>query len=443
MRAAVLAVGDELTTGQRIDTNSAWLSCELCSLGVQTSIHITAPDTIEDGIEALHFAALSADIVIISGGLGPTADDLTREVLAGVSGKPLELRPDVLQEISSRFAQRSIVMPESNRLQSMFPIGSTSIPNPHGTAPGIDILLSQGRTDGTQCRCFALPGVPSEMKEMWNQTVAPAIQQLMPEVNVVMHRRIKCFGAGESAVEEMLPDLIRRGRDPLVGITVHEATITLRITAHAPTAEACREKHGPTEALIRKSLGHLVYGVEDDELADAIDTILLERGMTLSVVEIGTRGTVSSMLSDKNTHGRFVGGVVLPEASRSNVTTQRDNACDSDDRVNNDSASSFLSQQAQQLLKATATPETICTLAQQTLNTFGSTLALVTGPIVHSEDIAGGKQSCMCICLAHTSGVVQGEHVFGGVGNVRLVRAAKSAMNMVRLFLLSTGSNMG
>jgi len=134
----------------------------------------------------------------------------------------------------------------------MFPAGSHPIPNPHGTAPGIDLQID--RVGRNACRLFALPGVPAEMREMWEQTVSPALQELTGGRCVIRHYQIKCFGVGESDLEQMLPDVIARGRQPSVGITVHKATISLRITAEADTEAACLESMQPTIATIRGCL---------------------------------------------------------------------------------------------------------------------------------------------------------------------------------------------
>ncbi len=173
MQAEVIAIGDELTSGQRLDTNSRWISRELALLGIPVVFHTTACDTIAAGVEALRAAVGRADVVIATGGLGPTADDLTREVLAAVVGVPLELVPEAVKAIRSRFARRGMPMPESNRRQAMLPQGSRLINNPTGTAPGID--LDCRRADGTRSRVFSLPGVPSEMHIMWRETVQPAL----------------------------------------------------------------------------------------------------------------------------------------------------------------------------------------------------------------------------------------------------------------------------
>jgi nicotinamide-nucleotide amidase len=239
MQAEVIAIGDELVTGQRLDTNSRWLSAELAVLGIPVVFHTTAADTLEAGIEAFRIAAGRADVVVATGGLGPTADDLTRDVLAALADRPLVLSESALAAIEARFAARAAPCPASNRRQALFPEGSREIANPNGTAPGIDLALAVA---GRQSRVFALPGVPAEMKPMWAATVAPALMAMLPEASTILQRRIKCFGAGESVTEAMLPDLVRRGRDPLVGITAHEATITLRIAARGRDEAECRGK---------------------------------------------------------------------------------------------------------------------------------------------------------------------------------------------------------
>ena len=193
MHAEVIAIGDELVTGQRLDTNSRWLSAELAVLGIPVIFHVTAADTLAAGVEAFRIATGRADVVVATGGLGPTADDLTRDVLAALAGVSLELSPAALAAVESRFARRSMPMPDSNRRQAMFPAGSQAIPNPHGTAPGIDLNIRSG---SRRSRVFALPGVPAEMKTMLEATVAPALAAMLPEAATILQRRIKCFGAG-------------------------------------------------------------------------------------------------------------------------------------------------------------------------------------------------------------------------------------------------------
>lgn len=309
MQAEIIAIGDELTSGQRLDTNSQWLSQQLGDIGIRTLFHTTVADDIEANIQAFRQAADRVDVIICTGGLGPTADDLTRQAIGAAFDRELHLHEGSLEHIRNMFESRGRKMPERNQVQAMFPEGSQPIPNPHGTAPGVDIAVGEEH----RCRIFSLPGVPAEMKEMWTQTVRDElVTQLGDQARVVRHYRLKCFGTGESALEAMLPDLIRRGRNPTVGITVSQATITLRMTGQAESEAAYRELIQPTIDTIRDCLGEIVFGEEDDELQHAVSRLLLERGETLAVAEWGTGGIVSDNLAGLADSERFFrGGTVV------------------------------------------------------------------------------------------------------------------------------------
>ena len=295
MRAEVIAIGDELTSGQRLDTNSQWLSQQLGDIGIRTLFHTTVADDLEANKQAFRQAAERVDVIICTGGLGPTEDDLTRQAIAESFDLPLELRSESLEHIREMFASRGREMPQRNEVQAMFPQGSMPIPNPHGTAPGIHLLANEATSP---CRIFSLPGVPAEMKEMWAETVLPTlVQQLGADARVVRHYRLKCFGTGESTLEAMLPNLIRRDRNPTVGITVSQATITLRITGQAESEEAYRQLIQPTIDTIHDNLGQLVFGEEDDELQHAVARLLRSRSETVAVAEWGTGGLISRWLS--------------------------------------------------------------------------------------------------------------------------------------------------
>ncbi len=294
MRAEVIAIGDELIMGQRLDTNSQWLSQRLTELGVPVAFHTTVGDDLADNVAAFRTAIERAEIVVVTGGLGPTADDLTRVALAAATGVRLVRDQSVLEQIWQLFERRGRTMPERNAVQADFPANSTPIANLHGTAPGIEMHVTRG---DTSCTLFALPGVPAEMHEMWFSTVMPRVRELQPEPRVTRHRRIKCFGVGESHLEAMLPDLIRRGREPRVGITVSDATITLRIAASGRDEPTCFAAMEPTIATIREALGSLVFGEEEDELEHAVVRLLAERSQTVAVAEWATEGLVTEWLS--------------------------------------------------------------------------------------------------------------------------------------------------
>jgi nicotinamide-nucleotide amidase len=314
MRAEIISIGDELTTGQRLDTNSQWLAERLLEIGVPVAFHTTVGDQLTDNVLVFRQACERADVVVATGGLGPTADDLTRQALADLAGVPLIQDDASLAHIRALFAKRKREMPPANLIQAQFPQGSRPIFNPNGSAPGIDIAIPRAlgfpQINAKPVRIFALPGVPAEMKEMWAATVAPTIQELLGVRKVIAHYRIKCFGVGESDLEAMLPDLIARNRYPLVGITVSQATITLRVTAEGDSAATARAAMQPTIETIHACLGDLIFGHEDDELQHVVVRLLRERKQTLAVSEWATGGLISHWLAECNSPDVFRLGVV-------------------------------------------------------------------------------------------------------------------------------------
>jgi nicotinamide-nucleotide amidase len=310
MIAEVISIGDELTSGQRLDTNSQWLSQRLGELGIQVLYHTTVGDDLAANVRVFQQAIDRADVVVATGGLGPTADDLTREALAEAAGRPLYRDEGAVEHIRALFARRRRAMPERNLVQAMFPAGSGIVPNPQGSAPGIDLVLD--RPGRGPARVFALPGVPAEMHEMWQQTVAPALAaQLGDTRRVIQIRTVNCFGVGESDLEAMLPDLIRRGRQPSVGITVSRATISLRIAAEARTAAECVQQIAETERVIHACLGELVFGYGEDELQHEVLRLCAKLGKSLAVADAGSGGLLVHWLSEADSgHHPFVGGIV-------------------------------------------------------------------------------------------------------------------------------------
>lgn len=297
MRGEVIAIGDELTTGQRLDTNSQWLAERLTGVGVEVLYHTTVADDLDANIAVFRAAIERADVVVATGGLGPTADDLTRDALAAAVGVGLWEDPASLDHIRRLFAARGREMPERNVVQAHFPVGAMPIANEHGTAPGVAMEVARPGGRGP-CRVYALPGVPAEMRPMFEAVVLPAVVAAHPAPRVIRHRRVKCFGVGESQLEAMLPDMIRRGREPRVGITVSDATITLRVTATGPDDAACEEAMRPTLEEIHRLLGALVFGAEEDELHHVVVRLLAARGQTLATQEVATAGLLSRWLAE-------------------------------------------------------------------------------------------------------------------------------------------------
>lgn len=291
----VIAIGDELTTGQRLDTNTQWLAQRLTEAGVDVRYHTTVADHLDANLAVFRSAAERADVVVSTGGLGPTADDLTRDAMAAAAGVGLIDVPELARQIEERFTSRGREMPPQNLRQAQLPAGADAIPNPGGTAPGVDQAVGG-------CRLFALPGVPAEMREMWAATVAPAIDSMPGERRVVRHWLVKCFGIGESHAESLVPDLIARNREPLVGITASHATITFRVTASGPNEAAAFAAMQPTLEEIREKLGECVFaeqpgGEEEIGLERVVVDLLAERGR-LATREGMTRGLLAKWLAE-------------------------------------------------------------------------------------------------------------------------------------------------
>jgi nicotinamide-nucleotide amidase len=311
MEAEIIAIGDEITSGLKLDTNSQWLSLRLEAMGVRVLYHSAVGDELQPMAEVFRTAIRRSDVVVTTGGLGPTADDLTREALAAAVEQPLVLCEESLAHIRSLFARRKREMPDRNKSQAMFPKGSQAVPNPHGTAPGMAIEVP--REAKQPCLFFALPGVPAEMREMWEATLAGTLAKAQGS-RVVRHRSIKCFGAGESQIESMLPDLIRRGREPRVGINASKATIVLRMTAEGASEEECDAILDPVAATIRQCLGNLVFGEGDDELQHAVSRLLRQRNRSLATMEWGTAGMVAGWLGEvPNAPAQYRGGIVISD----------------------------------------------------------------------------------------------------------------------------------
>ena len=304
MKCEIISVGSELTSGQNLDTNSQWLSLRLAEVGIAVGWHTTIADDLEANIDAFRIAARRAKLVLITGGLGPTQDDLTREALARAAGVELVFDPESLAHIEELFTRRGRTKPERNRVQAYFPSIAEPIRNDHGTAPGVWMPLGDAHI-------AAMPGVPSEMFAMFAEQVLPRVRSLGLGGGVLIQRKINTFGAGESAVEEKLFDITRRGHIPEVGITASDAVISLRIFGRGATEAEALAQIEPVEKTIRERLGDLVFGAEGDDLQHAVASLLSGKGLTLSVAESLTAGLVCDRLASiPGASAWLVGGIV-------------------------------------------------------------------------------------------------------------------------------------
>jgi nicotinamide-nucleotide amidase len=313
MRAEIIAIGSELTSGQSLDTNSQWLSAQLGSLGIPVVLQTTISDELDLQVSAFKIAASRADLVIMTGGLGPTQDDLTREAMAATAGVGLFLDSDSLAAIKAFFSRRRRPMAERNKVQAMFPVGAEPLPNPIGTAPGICMDL------GTSI-FFCLPGIPSEMRVMFLEQVVPRLQARNVIQRVILYRKINLFGRGESDIEAEAMDLTARGRVPEVGITAHEATISFRIRGEGATQQEALLQTEPTARTIHERFGTLVLGEGVVDLPEAVFEQLQRTGVTLATAESCTGGLVAQMITAIAGVSSFYRGGVVSYSNEAKTT---------------------------------------------------------------------------------------------------------------------------
>ncbi len=290
MNAEIIAVGTELLLGQIVNSNAQFLSQELAALGIGVYYQTVVGDNLNRLSAACSQAIERADIVILTGGLGPTTDDLTKEAVARVLGRELQFSEDVWQTIVARMQRFGRSIPENNRKQAYVPEGGFVLPNPNGTAPGVAIE-SNGKL------IALLPGPPREMQPMFSDHVRPLLLRMTGEPGVIHSRSLREIGVGESALEELLSDLIARQSNPTIALYAKLGEVEVRLTAKALSIEEAKALIDPLEQEIRQRLGSAVYGVDQDTLPAALGQLLMPRGWKLTLAESCTGGLIGSMVT--------------------------------------------------------------------------------------------------------------------------------------------------
>lgn len=296
-KASIISIGNEILSGQTVDTNAAYLSKKLLTVGIKVASSYTVGDNIEAIVRALRQASEDGDIVLVTGGLGPTDDDITRQAMADFLGVELELDKELLQNIESYFRNRNRKMAQKNRIQAYIPKGASGLDNNMGTAPGI-MVKAEGKM------YVAMPGVPSEMKRMFEESVFADLEA-MGTGEVVFVRKLKCFGAGESNIAERIGNIMERDRNPLINCTARCGVITLHIIATASDMVTAERMAADDEAKLRTLLGDLVYGVDDQSISEVVGRKLAETGRTIAVAESCTGGLIAKMLTDVAGSSRY------------------------------------------------------------------------------------------------------------------------------------------
>ncbi len=303
MIAELIAVGTELLLGNVANTDAQMVSEGLSTLGITVHHHTVVGDNPQRLTEALETARKRADIIITTGGLGPTYDDLTKQTICRAFGREMELHQDILEEIRSWFETKmGKAMPENNIQQAMLPVGCTVFANPVGTAPGC--AFQEGGV-----HVLMLPGPPFECQYMFEHQAAPYLERLTD--GVIVSHEIRIFGMGESAVEEALREPMTQLTNPTLAPYAKTNECMVRATAKAATREAAEDLLRPLVEQVKGILGDVVYGVDVDSLEAVVSALLRERGLTLSAAESCTGGLIAKRMTDLPGASKvFRGGVV-------------------------------------------------------------------------------------------------------------------------------------
>lgn len=300
--AEIVSIGSELLLGQIVDTNAAWMAQRLTSVGVNL-FHKTIVGDNHERMGAVIAQALDrSEIVITGGGIGPTQDDITRDVIAEVTGRKLSLHPDLLSDIERRFRSSGFVMTKNNKRQAYIPERAIPVHNPNGTAPSFIVEDERGVV-------IALPGVPFEMKWLFDNEVVPYLQKKFGLSDVITYRVLKVADIGESEVDERIGHLIAGSSNPTVGVLAHPGQVDVRIAAKASNETEAAKLIAPVEAEVRELLGSRVFAVDKESMEDAVGALLSRSKQTIAVYEDLTGGLVTGRLLDAS-HKNVVTGII-------------------------------------------------------------------------------------------------------------------------------------
>ncbi len=302
MKAELLSIGTEILLGEIVDTNAAYIASRLPALGIDIYYKHVVGDNLDRLADTIGHARDRADIVICTGGLGPTQDDLTREAISAVMGEQPSVDPQLEASLRGFFESRGVKMPEQNVKQCWLIPSARAIPNPRGTAPGWWV-----ERDGKVI--VAMPGPPTEMTRMWDKEVAPELERRHPGT-ILITRTIKTAGVGESSLDEMITPL-QESQNPSIGTYAKADGVHVRLAAKAADEQAAWRLLAPMEDEIRSRLGAFVWGADDDTFESIVCDMMKERGVSLATMESCTGGLLASTITDvPGSSSCFRGGLV-------------------------------------------------------------------------------------------------------------------------------------
>ncbi|MCX7779348.1 MAG: competence/damage-inducible protein A [Negativicutes bacterium] len=304
MIVEIVSTGTELLLGQITDTNTPYLARKCNELGLNVLYHSTVGDNPVRMSQVIATALGRADIIITTGGLGPTQGDITKEVTAKQLGLPLVLHEPSMQRIQCFFAQRHLYMPDSNLRQAMIPKGAIVLDNERGTAPGV-IVEHKGKT------VIHLPGPPHELEGMFESAVAPYLRQRFGAQGIILSKVLRTFGIGESSLEEQIKDYILAQSNPTIALLARSGEIHIRLTARAATETEAKFLIGKLEEKIRERVGSFIFGNDHETLEEVVGKLLIAKGLTIALAESCTGGLITSKLTDIAGSSAYLTGSIV------------------------------------------------------------------------------------------------------------------------------------
>jgi nicotinamide-nucleotide amidase len=311
MRAEVVGIGTEILLGQIANTNAQWMSQRLAEIGVDVLHHQVVGDNLERIADSIRLALSRAEVVILTGGLGPTGDDITRAAIALTLGLELTRRPEIEDFLREKFRRLGREMPESNLVQADVPEGARYILPERGTAPGLVLEADGGRV-------YAVPGVPAEMQEMVEGVILPELEAEVGPQGIVS-RVLRVVGVAEARIGELLDDLFQRSENPTVAYLASAGEVRVRLTAKATDRREAEDLIEPVEKEVRERLGDAVFGVDEEELEEVVGRLLREGGLRIAVAESLTGGGLAQrIVRVPDSSDYFAGAVVAysPQAKQ-------------------------------------------------------------------------------------------------------------------------------
>ncbi|MEZ4712839.1 MAG: CinA family nicotinamide mononucleotide deamidase-related protein [Caldilineaceae bacterium] len=291
LSAEIVTTGTEILLGEIVDTNAAWMAQQLREAGVNLYYKTTVGDNEARVRGVIELGLSRSDVIIVSGGLGPTVDDITRQAIANATNCPLELHAGALQTLQERFARFGVTMTDNNRQQAYIPHGAIIIENPVGTAPGFIVETAQGGA------VIALPGVPREMKHLMTETVLPYLRGRLGQAAIIRRRVLHTIGIGESSIDHQIGDLMT-ATNPSVGLAAHTAQVDIRITARAANAEEAEALIDQMEATVRQRVGPYIFSTVANETIEMVVARGLQaHDMSIALLESNTAGQIAQRLS--------------------------------------------------------------------------------------------------------------------------------------------------